>query len=304
MKTGIRLEDCEADALFLASLPELMGIYSLWEAGAGKIDISNLMPTSRDSRETNRVGVFFTGGVDSFYTLLKNRDEIDDVIFVHGFDVNLGDVEHRNRVSRLVNRVGGELGVNVIEIETNLRSLLDRYVSWNMAHGAAMAAVAHLLSPLFSRIYIASSFSYDMIFNWGSHPLLDPLWSSGTLQLIHHGCETKRVDKVAYISAYDIVMKNLRVCYKNLSYPKGGHDWGYNCGVCEKCLRTMTALRVAGKLEECRTFARPIDLKLLSRLKKITHAQKIFLEENLAALGVEDKNLRKAIMKALKNVKH
>ena len=31
----------------------------------------------------------------------------------------------------------------------------------------------------------------------GSHPLLDPLWSSEDVELVHDGCEATRLDKLA-----------------------------------------------------------------------------------------------------------
>jgi len=54
-------------------------------------------------------------------------------------------------------------------------------------------------------------------------------------------------------------MDTLRVCWEN----RGGR---YNCGTCEKCLRTMAELYLAGALERCRTLPDRIDIDALSRL--------------------------------------
>src|SRR5574337_867736 len=50
------------------------------------------LPTGR------KVAVFFSGGLDSFYTLLKRRNEIDSLVFIHGFDIPLENVALREQV--------------------------------------------------------------------------------------------------------------------------------------------------------------------------------------------------------------
>ncbi len=47
------------------------------------------------------IACFFSGGVDSFYTLLKHREEITHIIFVHGFDIALEDHSLRAQASRM-----------------------------------------------------------------------------------------------------------------------------------------------------------------------------------------------------------
>jgi len=55
-------------------------------------------------------------------------------------------------------------------------------------------------------------------------------------------------------------MRWLRVCWQN-------KELAYNCGRCEKCLRTMIALHLAGALSRCRTFNRPIDVQRVHYLR-------------------------------------
>jgi asparagine synthetase B (glutamine-hydrolysing) len=106
------------------------------------------------------VGCFFSGGVDSFYTLLKHRQEVTHIIFVHGFDIALEEKELRSRASRMAQEVARELGVTLIEVETNLRSFSDKVVGWGKYHGAAMASVALLFQHRFSKVLIAATNSY------------------------------------------------------------------------------------------------------------------------------------------------
>jgi len=241
-----------------------------------------------------RVGCFFTGGVDSFYTLLKHKDEIDDLIFVHGFDISLQETGLWNKTSRMIQRVASDLNMRAIEVETNLRNLLDVQLGWHWSHGAALATVGHSLTKKLGKIYIAAAHTYTDLFPWGSHPLLDPLWSSERLQFVHDGCEVNRVEKAKLISHYDIAVESLRVCYKN-------PDQVYNCGTCEKCLRTMVNLRCVGVLERCSTFDKPLDVKRVAEIRASDLNTIAFLRENLEMLESQGKDpeLQKALKSAL-----
>lgn len=167
--------------------------------------------------------------------------------------------------------------MRLLNVETNLRSLSDEYVSWGMYHGAALASVALAAASLFRKVYIPSSYSYAELFLWGSHPLLDPLWSTEATTLVHDGCEAGRLEKIMRISAHDAARQHLRVCWENVAQQ-------YNCGTCEKCLRTMIGLRIAGALERCSTFDRPLDPAAVARMRLRTAGASVFLEENLKAL--------------------
>jgi hypothetical protein len=133
----------------------------------------------------------------------------------------------------------------LIEIETNLRDTSDDYCPWFQYHGAMLAAVSHMLAGQVERIYIPSSYTYEQLGDCGSHPFLDPLWSSGDLAFVHHGAETGRVAKVERISRSEVARRHLRVCWENV-------DEAYNCGRCEKCIRTSINLRIVGADEAFR----------------------------------------------------
>src|SRR5262249_56429735 len=77
------------------------------------------------------IGCFFSGGVDSFYTLLERREDITDIVVVHGFDVRLEDEPLRRGLSEAATDVAPALGKRLIELETDARRLGDPYVTWN-----------------------------------------------------------------------------------------------------------------------------------------------------------------------------
>jgi len=297
MKTGggNLVVDGEVSRTFLTSLSTIQDIYCLWDESLRRVTIKNAKAIQRSPSTKKRVGVFFSGGVDSFYTFLKHQNEITDLIFVHGLDIKLTDTSLLEKASNKICAVASAFGVNIIEVETNIRELLDSYVDWGfLGHGATLAAIGHLFYPDFHRIYIAATHTYADLFPWGSHPVLDHLWSSEVLEFVHDGCEATRVKKVTLISKYDIALQALRVCWKN-------PNSAYNCGRCEKCLRTMINLKVNDALDRCTTFDAELDLKRVSKIDIKDDNTRSFVRENLKQLEKRQDNeeLRKALQTAL-----
>jgi hypothetical protein len=96
---------------------------------------------------------------------------------------------------------------------------------------------------------IPSAFSYNHLIAHGSTPLVDEMYSTERLQIIHDGAEVTRATKVARIIEWDrdLVLAHLRVCLLNSGGPS-------NCGRCRKCVRTAVPLRVLGVWDQATTF--------------------------------------------------
>ena len=210
---------------------------------------------------------FFSLGADSYYTLLKNLDgavygtsPTTHLLFVTGFDVRLGNAKLLQAVADNLAKAERATATTVLHIETNLRQLTDPIVPWNLFHGSAMASVGIALERAFEAIHIASSCSYDDLFPWGSHPLTDPLWSTTRLRLIHDGCEFTRAQKIANIARVPVVQETLRTCWEN-------RQNRYNCGECDKCLRTMAVLHTEGVLEAMTTYPDSFPIEALANVK-------------------------------------
>ncbi|MFT3882887.1 MAG: hypothetical protein QM703_24935 [Gemmatales bacterium] len=209
-------------------------------------------------------GSFFSAGVDACYTFLKNQAELTACILVHGFDYHLEHSHIRQAVSQMAHQAMQTLGRPLIEVDTNLRSFSDHYADFRQHYfGSILASVAQLISPQIRKVYISSSRSADKLKPWGSHPDLDYLCGSDELDVVHYGCDVTRSQKTMYISQSDAILKILRVCIS------GSHHSAeqYNCGKCEKCLRTMMDLRLAGALDRCTTFRHPFSLHRLARTR-------------------------------------
>jgi hypothetical protein len=203
----------------------------------------------RPSRDRG-VACFFTGGVDSLYSTLKHRDEISALVFVtEGFDVSVfAAPELRSEVLDRVRNAAATLGLPLVELWTDLRLFSQQFVLWGDYNGSALAAVALLLRDSFAKVYIPATLTYSHLLPQGTSPVTDPLWSTDDLEIVHDGIEANRLEKLEAIAAQEpALLSDLRVCMENT-------DGAYNCGRCEKCVRTMTALRLAGLTDVCRTF--------------------------------------------------
>ena len=260
------------------NLIKFMEIFGGWFKEYRQVNILGGRRDPAPPRDNGRVGVFFSGGVDSFYTLIKHQNEITDLIYVQGFDIDLKDQSQRKAVSEMCRNVADNLGKGLVEVETNAKRMLKGYGEWGAHnHGLALGSVAHILSSQFSKIYLASSYSLDALFPWGSHPDTDPLLGSRAITIVHDGCEAKRTEKIATICEHDVVMDHLRICWENV---EGSH----NCGRCEKCMRTMISLYALGRLERCQTLPGKVDTMAVRNLLYDYEAVRVFARENLSLL--------------------
>jgi hypothetical protein len=262
MRTGadLRLEGSVSPRL-LERLPRLQGIFCTWFSDLyHKVAISPKAASASAPAAGAGTGAFFTSGIDSFYTALKHRNEISTLIFIHGFDISLERTALREKVSAHVRQAAAELGKPLLEVETNVRQLLNDYADWNVeCHGAALASAALALTPQLQRIFIGATHSYDMLAAHGSHPLVDPLWSTEQLEIIHDGAEKTRWQKLESLLDNPIVRRHLHSCWE---YRNGD----YNCGHCSSCLRTRAFLRLHGVAEQFPTYPHPLDLDELAHL--------------------------------------
>ncbi len=224
-----------ASPLLLSSFDRLQEIFHIWNPALHRVTVradARVPVTTRQG-----CGSFFSGGVDGLYTFLQHEQEITHLIQLHGYEYR-----HENRAlgvqAEAANREYARArGKELIIVETNIREIFEAHnVHIYTYHGACLASVAHLLG--FPVTYVPSSFTWADLAPWGSHPLTDPLWSTEAVTLRHDGCEAHRAGKLRRIGKDATSLASLRVCPQNSSM--------YNCGVCEKCLRTRVLLRMLG----------------------------------------------------------
>ena len=133
-------------------------------------------------------------------------------------------------------------------VRSNIQGLVEPILLWDYAHGGCLAAVGLFLRGAFHQIYIPSTHSVAEQIPWGSNLALDGHWSTEGTTFIHDGTEATRIEKViSQIARSPLALEHLRVCFAN-------ERGAYNCGKCDKCLRTMINLYAAGALEKSSTF--------------------------------------------------
>jgi len=96
-------------------------------------------------------------------------------------------------------------------------------------------------------VFIASSYDIPNLHPCGSHPLLDPEYSSYNMRIRHRDYELARLEKIKIVSDWNVALQNFRVCLANTPDR-------LNCGCCEKCVRTMTELTALGLLHKTDAF--------------------------------------------------
>jgi hypothetical protein len=205
----------------------------------------------------------------------------------------------RQLVTTELRRTVERIGLPLIEVETNLRELSDTFnFSWEQQHGAAMAAVAYFLAPSFHKVYVPSTYALPFVVAYGSHPGLDPLWSTPHVDIVHDGIEATRFDKIGALSSWEIALRSLRVCYQLV-------EGQYNCCRCTKCLWTMAFLRAHGVLARATTFPQPLDLRALSETTLVKPEDRYRFLQALAMLDRrrDDPELAAAMRGALQRRK-
>ncbi len=267
------------DAHLLMQVREVIRVWHIWYPHLADVEVvaagveragPPASSTSAPAHEVpaRRTASMFTGGVDSFFTVLRhNAGEgtpatipIDDLLYVHGFDVPLANHAAARRIQSSLQQAADALGKRFVFVATNLRDSRFGATDWpRLSHGAALAGVAHALSGQYHTVLLGSSAGYGDLRHWGSHPLTDPMFSSSRLTFLHDGAAFMRVQKTEYVVRSPIAMQHLRVCWQSAA--------GDNCGICNNCIRTLLTLEALGALRDSRTFSRgQLDLRRAARI--------------------------------------
>jgi hypothetical protein len=210
-------------------------------------------------------GLFFTRGVDSWHSALRDRSlenpgRITHLIYAPDFDRQYGPGSRR-RAFELTQEAAGCLGLPLIRVSHNGRELLDRFVNWELAHGGVLAGIGLALGGWLADVYRASCIDSSRLIPWGSNPDLDRLWSTEQTTSHLDGVDVTRTNKVIAIASSDVALSRLKVCWRE--------DIETNCGRCEKCVRTQCALAIAGALERAPVFVEKLTPKLVMDLPVI-----------------------------------
>lgn len=208
------------------------------------------------------VATAFSAGIDSFSVLAdhhyaKNVPEgfrLTHLVFnnvgSHGAG---GEQLFRKRYKR-VEQVAEQIGLPILAVNSNLDSFyIDLGFPFIDTHTPRNASVAHLLAGGIGRYLYASTYDYRSVSvgpSFGglprSEPIILPLLSTPSVDLLSCGSEYSRVEKTLNIASIKDTYSLLDICVMARQAEEVG---AINCSKCWKCMRTELTLEIAGLLE-------------------------------------------------------
>jgi hypothetical protein len=245
------------------NLESAQDVLTTWHPRLKPIDVlaSQFTRVWRGMPHSTGSACCFTAGVNCWYSLLKHDARVTHLLLIRGFDPALDSDEAWSAHLARVAQVARRLEKRLIVCETNLRTVTDP----NRGHGdfwdeyllgSSLSAVGLLLQREIGELVVPATHTYQRLKPWGSSPLLDPLWSTDRLAVVHDGCEASRAEKIAYIATSDAALESLHVCA----------HYNANCGSCDKCVATQVALRNSDALDRATTFPDPASLPSLQAI--------------------------------------
>lgn len=255
--------------VLLQNLHQLQQIFRQWLPVFGHPATVVPIEVATEAAPPGRgAGSFFSGGVDGSYTWLEAPEPLPLAVFARGIDFQLDNPIYDESFARNAAWLA-ERGTRLLALSSNIRWFGRSFgLGWNSYFGAGLAALAHVAD--LSRTYIASGHTWAELWPDGSHPASDPLWSSSTHRIIHHARGVMRWQKLDRIAREPGALDLLRVCWQ---------DQGFNCGRCEKCLRTMVLLRLLGLSSP--NFPPLTHLASIARLVPENRSDAVFVSEAL-----------------------
>lgn len=249
----------EIDASFLKSIDEIKNGYQKMYPNitfGGKIICKKIIENNYPIK--NRVGAFYSGGLDATSTVVTHYEEKPLLINLQGSDINLKYKTVSDGVKKLLQSNANELNLEIIFLDSEFRNIfkektLDKYSKsivndnyWHaFQHGIAIighaAPIAYKYN--FKTVYIAASFSiHDRgKYNCASDPLIDNHVKLSKTSVYHDGYEFTRNDKSENVGKFSKTHNKklkLRVCLDDYRID--------NCLHCEKCYRTIFGFAAKG----------------------------------------------------------
>jgi len=247
----------------LATLPETQEILSAWTPTLHRVPVRARALAPALPPAPLRASCF-SRGVDATYSATRPRppgEEVTQLVYCEGFDPSYTPASRDARIAAA--RAAAErIGLPLAVATTNMPELIDHVVDFEDAYGAALAMAGLALGGGIGVLGIPSSRGYGGLLPAGSHPLLDPRWSTERTA-IEHDTPVERIDKVQWLvdNRPDLI-DGLHVCYEI--------DSAENCGRCLKCLNTALLLEIAGGLHRSSSLGPELDLEAVERNVRFT----------------------------------
>ena len=241
----------------------LMEIWRAWYPELNLRPVQLLVEIDDATTAGDRRAAFFSGGIDTFFTVLQNPG-LDDLIIIRGFDLPLQEDAVYEKVLRRLRDAASRLGKRLVPVRVNFRETAYRTVdAMKLSAGSSLASVALAMEQRWSSVFTSASLNRLSMKPFSLHPETDVLHSNASLEIVQYGAHETRFEKTLAIAKHPVVQKYIRVCWVD--------GQGGNCGRCNKCIRSMLAFQLAGVLPQIETF--PRHHISVSEARKIYHPQ-------------------------------
>lgn len=229
----------------------------------------------------------FTRGADSWHTVLN--EPVDILLYSAAVDFVWGErdsgpeetMRAREPVVAVHRECAERRGRRLVVVDTNLRHFVEPLRNWGFSHGGILAACGLAIGSSLAELRIPSSMPYGNLTQLGTHPLLDPCWSTEITAVVHDAPEVRRFKKLSALAGDRDALEHLLVC--------NGPDPRLNCCRCDMCLGTMVQLEAIGALDRAVTFPRPLRARDVARMRTDTRLSRratyLHIEEVLAHGG-------------------
>ena len=155
-------------------------------------------------------------------------------------------------------KMADELGLSFVPVNSNISSLYQGAFLQSHAYRNCSAVLA--LEKLFGHYYYASAGESEKLWTGLENDASDNVWffSTETVRFYMGSRERTRIEKLEFLSGYEVAKKYLHVCSNE----------SYNCGKCGKCFRTLLILELIGKLDQFIPAFESIDFYKKKKWKK------------------------------------
>ena len=182
----------------LEASDQIQRIMHMWYPYLSVVDVSAPVFSGEIGAPTSGTGKrahFFSGGVDSLYSAHMGAGSLDALVFVAGSDLIDSTPELDRETTKRLTAVAAQFDLPLVYVDSNVRE-------WTTACGehsddfvgARLAVIAHLMGERFGEWVVAPSI-LGRIDPFFSHPMVDPLWSSERVRILHPVPDRNRAEK-------------------------------------------------------------------------------------------------------------
>lgn len=278
----------EISPRLLRGMQEYQRVQSLWQPKEfERIEILAESVRAAETPASGATGCAFSGGVDSFHSLSRHLAasepveayRISHLLLIGGFSSD-GEFEDASVIESVAAAYAGmaqRLGVELLVARTNLSAIQDMNVG-KASFDTALAGPAQILGRLFSRFFIPSSYRFDEAYPEGTSLMFDHLLGTENLEVIHDAPDVSRAEKVMELAEWEETWSALRVCWKGSELAREDGVIA-SCCRCEKCVRTMSTLKVIGALDRYTVFPLALRHRDVWRTQRRDRGWRIFAWE-------------------------